>query len=107
MINHSSKPRPELDIRRVYRIFLVLLGCACLLVPYAPAQADPAISLPAFRATWQRADKPVQDGTAQPPRSWLWGPQSYPLNTGGPSCPITTAPTACARSFTSIRPVWK
>ena len=41
--------------------------------PPAPPPAPPGFADSTFERTWNRADKPVQDGRAA--RSWLWGPQ--------------------------------
>jgi hypothetical protein len=41
------------------------------------AKADPTFPNDPFMTKWQRADKPVNDITAKPTRSWLWGPESF------------------------------
>jgi hypothetical protein len=46
------------------------------------ALAEPGFGNDAFKAKWQRADKPVNDATFNPARSWLWGPESF-LPPGG------------------------
>jgi len=48
----------------------------CVL-PVGTALADPNFILDGFKDKWSRADKPVNDGTANPARSWLWGPEGF------------------------------
>ncbi len=64
---------------RLYRRLSLALGLVFILslLPSALALADPAFTSDAFRQKWQRADKPVNDGAANPQRSWLWGPDGF------------------------------
>jgi hypothetical protein len=81
-----------MTIRGTFRRARFLAGMlllVCLLLPAGAALADPSFVNNEFQAKWQRADKPVQDGTSNPPRSWLWGPESF-LPPGG----VTTEPYA-------------
>ncbi len=48
---------------------------------YFPA-IEPSFSNALFKTKWQRADKPITDGVANPSRSWLWGPESFSPSTG-------------------------
>jgi hypothetical protein len=60
-----------------FSLFLLLS-----LLPVATALAEPTFATDNFKAKWQRADKPVADGNANPQRSWLWGPESFNPPTG-------------------------
>ncbi|HEX2912692.1 MAG TPA: cellulase family glycosylhydrolase [Chloroflexia bacterium] len=44
--------------------------------------AQPNFSIDPFRQKWERADKAVAEGTANPARSWLWGPEAFNPPTG-------------------------
>lgn len=48
-----------------------------LALPVGTTLAEPTFVNNQFQAKWQRADKPVQDGTVSPARSWLWGPEGF------------------------------
>ncbi len=56
------------------------------------ALAEPDFSNNNFKMKWQRADKAVADGLANPPRSWLWGPQSFGPPNGATSEPYADSP---------------
>ncbi|NWJ45477.1 MAG: hypothetical protein HXX08_06320 [Chloroflexi bacterium] len=53
--------------------------------------AEPSFSSDLFKTKWQRADKPINDGTANPARSWLWGPDSFSPVAGNTE-PYTESP---------------
>lgn len=76
----------RLTLRRVQ----VWLGLVLLLslMPLTTALADPTIPTASFKAKWQRADKPVTDNSANPARSWLWGPETF-LPAAGNTEPYT------------------
>jgi hypothetical protein len=57
-------------------LFVSLLLVIALLIPTI-AFAEPNFTSSQFRTKWQRADKPISDGNANPARSWLWGPDSF------------------------------
>jgi hypothetical protein len=63
-------------IRHARSLVAVLL-LVCLLLPAGAALAEPGFVNNQFQAKWQRADKPVQDGSSNPSRSWLWGPEGF------------------------------
>jgi hypothetical protein len=44
--------------------------------------AEPSFVSTNFKVKWERADKPVGDGVADPSRSWLWGPEAFDPTTG-------------------------
>lgn len=54
------------------RAYLLVLLCACVLVPLSSVRAAEPLADPAFRALWERTDGPVAGGRAQ--RTFLWGP---------------------------------
>jgi hypothetical protein len=61
--------------------------CLSLLIPLFASLVLPSIALAApsfvnnnFKAKWERADKPVDEGSAV--RSWLWGPEGFNPSTG-------------------------
>ncbi len=54
-----------------------LLLLLALLTPALALAADPTFFNDGFKAKWQRADKPVIDGSSNPARSWLWGPEGF------------------------------
>jgi hypothetical protein len=62
-------------------LLVSLLLLLTLIVPTV-VSAEPNFSQDQFKAKWQRADKPVNDATSNPARSWLWGPESF-LPPGG------------------------
>jgi hypothetical protein len=57
--------------------FAAVALLVCLLLPAGAALAEPNFVNNQFQAKWQRADKPVQDGSSNPSRSWLWGPEGF------------------------------
>lgn len=59
------------------RSIIGVLLLVCLLLPAGASLAEINFVNPQFQAKWQRADKPVQDNTAKPARSWLWGPEGF------------------------------
>src|SRR5438045_8147816 len=81
-----------ITVRKLFHLLFSSILALSLFLGSAPVQADPEITQADFLAYWQRADKPVLNGTAQPPRSWLWGPQSYPLAVGGSFIPYYDSP---------------
>lgn len=65
--------------KQLQRGSLMALGLLVLisLLPSAVSHADPSFNNDSFRAKWQRADKAVSEGLANPSRSWLWGPEGF------------------------------
>ena len=68
----SGVPKLPRPLMVAFSLFLLLS-----LLPVATALAEPTFATDNFKAKWQRADKPVADGNANPQRSWLWGPESF------------------------------
>ncbi|MEI7554676.1 hypothetical protein [Candidatus Chlorohelix sp.] len=64
-----------------------------VLTLFAPSfvHAEPSFTSDLFKTKWQRADKPISDGTANPSRSWLWGPDSFSPVAGNTE-PYTESP---------------
>ncbi len=76
--------------RRARSLIAVLL-LVCLLLPAGAAFAEPSFVNNQFQAKWQRADKPIQDGTSNPSRSWMWGPEGF-NQTGATTEPYADSP---------------
>ncbi|MBN9390406.1 MAG: hypothetical protein J0I20_20425 [Chloroflexi bacterium] len=73
------------------QIFAAITLLVCLLLPAGAAFAEPSFVNNQFQAKWQRADKPIQDGTSNPSRSWMWGPEGF-NQTGATTEPYADSP---------------
>ncbi len=79
---------------RLHPGLLAIVTVAVILNLLSPvvSLAEPNFTTPNFKAKWQRADKAVAEGAANPPRSWLWGPEAFSPAGGGPTEPYAESP---------------
>ena len=73
--------RATMRLRRRQILCSLILAFSLLPMGLALA-AEPTFASPNFKLKWERADKPIGDGVADPSRSWLWGPEAFDPTTG-------------------------
>jgi hypothetical protein len=88
MLKGANQSRRKVTWRVALVLVTLMLGSLLVLVITNVKAKALNFADPAFLAQWQRADKPVQDGSAN--RSWTWGPtfsegktEPYAETTGG------------------------
>lgn len=69
--------RTMMRLRRLQVLAGLMLILSLLMLGGGTAFAAPTFDNNGFQNKWERADKPVADNTANPQRSWLWGPESF------------------------------